>query len=34
MGLGKTIQALTLLSMNIKKGKPSIVIAPKTLLGN
>ncbi len=34
MGLGKTIQALTLLSINSKKNKPSIVIAPKTLLGN
>lgn len=34
MGLGKTLQALTLLTINRVSGQPSIVIAPKTLLGN
>jgi SNF2 family DNA or RNA helicase len=34
MGLGKTAQALALLDMNKSKEKPSIVIAPKTLLYN
>jgi len=34
MGLGKTIQALIMLELHKKKGKPSIVIVPKTLIGN
>jgi len=34
MGLGKTIQALVMLELQQKKGKPSIVIVPKTLMGN
>jgi SNF2 family DNA or RNA helicase len=34
MGLGKTIQTLIMLELNIVKGKPSIVIVPKTLIGN
>jgi len=34
MGLGKTLQALSLVEMNNVKGKPSIVICPKTLLFN
>ncbi|MBL7057764.1 DEAD/DEAH box helicase [Patescibacteria group bacterium] len=34
MGIGKTLQTLTLLEMNKVKDKPSIVICPKTLLFN
>jgi SNF2 family DNA or RNA helicase len=34
MGLGKTIQTLIMLELNIVKDKPSIVIVPKTLIGN
>jgi superfamily II DNA or RNA helicase len=34
MGLGKTLQALAALSMHARAGKPSLVVAPKTLLHN
>ena len=34
MGLGKTIQTLIMLELNKVKNKPSIVIVPKTLIGN
>lgn len=34
MGLGKTLQALVLVGMEKVKGKPSVVICPKTLLYN
>ncbi len=34
MGLGKTLQALFLMQLNAQKGKPSLVICPKTLLYN
>jgi SNF2 family DNA or RNA helicase len=34
MGLGKTIQALIMLEVNRVKDKPSIIIVPKTLIGN
>lgn len=34
MGLGKTIQTLIMLEINSIKDKPSIVIVPKTLIGN
>lgn len=34
MGLGKTLQALVLLDIERVKGKPSIVVCPKTLLYN
>ena len=34
MGTGKTLQALTALSMHRQDGLPSLVIAPKTLLHN
>ncbi len=34
MGLGKTIQTLVLLERTRVKGKPSIVIVPKSLLDN
>lgn len=34
MGLGKTLQALAVLSIHAKKDKPSLIIAPKTLLHN
>ena len=34
MGLGKTIQALAILSIHAKDDKPSLIVAPKTLLHN
>lgn len=34
MGLGKTLQALAILSIHAKDDKPSLIIAPKTLLHN
>jgi len=34
MGLGKTIQALAIISMHAKAGRPTLVVAPKTLLYN
>ncbi|HED36654.1 MAG TPA: hypothetical protein ENI76_00160, partial [Ignavibacteria bacterium] len=34
MGIGKTLQALALIEANKVKGRPSIVVAPKTLLHN
>ncbi|MEK7068918.1 MAG: DEAD/DEAH box helicase [Patescibacteria group bacterium] len=34
MGLGKTLQALAALSMHAQENKPSLVVAPKTLLHN
>lgn len=34
MGLGKTLQALAILSIHAKDDKPSLIVAPKTLLHN
>ena len=34
MGLGKTLQALAILSIHAKSDKPSLIVAPKTLLHN